>query len=321
MRPKALVVLLNSVKTQTLYPNEILIVDGSTDDKTKLLFANESFKNLGYYKVDARERGLTKQRNIGISKVDSTIDIVCFLDDDIILESTYFENLIETYSIYPDAIAIGGYITNEVKWKKNKGTVLYDEYLQDGFVRKLGQRNVLRKRLGLLSNQPPGFMPEFSNGFSVSFLPPTNKVYEVEYFMGGVASYKKEVFNQILFSDYFEGYGLYEDLDFCLRVSKLGKLYVNTSAKLEHYHEPSGRPNLYQYGKMIVRNGWYVWRVKYPRPTFKSRLQWNVIVFLQILLRGFNFFSTNKRVETFTEIVGRKIGWWSLVFNKPQVLK
>lgn len=319
MRPKALSELLNSVKEQTVYPNEILIIDGSTDDKTNLLFANESFKNLSYYKVDATERGLTKQRNIGISKVDDTIDIVCFLDDDTILEPTYFENLIETYSIYPYAIAVGGYISNEVHWKKKDKAVLYNEYEQDEFVRKLGQRNVLRKRLGLLSNQPPGIMPEFSNGFSVSFLPPTDKVYEVEYFMGGVSSYKKEVFNQISFSDYFEGYGLYEDLDFCLRVSKLGKLYVNTAAKLEHHHEPSGRPNLYHYGKMVVRNGWYVWRVKYPNPNVKARIQWNVIVFIQIFLRGLNFFSTNKRVEALTETLGRKIGWWSLVFNKPKV--
>jgi GT2 family glycosyltransferase len=55
---------------------------------------------------------------------------------------------------------------------------------------------------------------------------------------------------------------LYEDTDFTLRVSKTGKLYLNTTAKLNHHHDASGRPNQYQYGKMVVRNGWYVWRTK-----------------------------------------------------------
>src|SRR5690606_18527823 len=124
----------------------------------------------------------------------------------------------------------------------------------DGWVRKLGERNNLRKRLGLLSDMPPGYMPESSNGFSIGFLPPSGKVYPVEFFMGGVASYKKSLFKKIKFSAYFEGYGLYEDMDFCLRASQVGQLYVNTAAQLYHYHEEEGRPNKFQYGKMVVRN-------------------------------------------------------------------
>jgi carbohydrate-selective porin OprB len=53
---------------------------------------------------------------------------------------------------------------------------------------------------------------------------------------------------------------LYEDADFALRVSKIG-VYLNTAAQLHHYHDVQGN-NQYQYGKMVVRNGWYVWRVK-----------------------------------------------------------
>jgi hypothetical protein len=45
----------------------------------------------------------------------------------------------------------------------------------------------------------------------------------------------------------------------------MGKLYLNTAAQLDHYHD-AGRPNQYQYGRMVVRNGWYVWRTKNPIP-------------------------------------------------------
>ena len=107
---------------------------------------------------------------------------------------------------------------------KPKEKTTFIEYEIDGYVRNLGSRNVIRKKLGLLSNRLPCFMPEYSNGFSVGNLPPNNKIYEAEYFMGGVSSFKKDVVTNIKFSEYFEGYGLYEDLEYCLRVSKNYKL-------------------------------------------------------------------------------------------------
>ena len=319
MRPDAIVKLLQSVNIQSLYPNEILIIDGSTNDKTKEIIKQNSYQNLHYFKVDYSQRGLTKQRNFGIQKVDDDCEIVCFLDDDVILESSYFEKLLETYAIHSDALAVGGTITNEVKWEQKTARVAPNEFEFDGFVRKIGERNVLRKRFGLLSDKPPGIMPDFSNGFPISYFPPTYKIFEVEYFMGGVSSYKKSLFEKISFSNYFEGYGLYEDMDFCLRASRIGKLFVNTAARLEHYHQESGRPNNYKYGKMVVRNGWYVWRVKYSKPSLKARIKWNAIVLLQITLRGTNIFNSSNKIEALTEMVGRKIGWFSLLFNKPKV--
>ncbi|MFK5983536.1 MAG: glycosyltransferase [Flavobacteriaceae bacterium] len=320
MRPKPLLALLKSVKKQTLYPSQIIIVDGSTNNLTKEAIEKNGFNNLEYYLVEEKDRGLTKQRNIGIEKTGKNIAVVCFLDDDTILEKEYFERIINTYIKYPDAIAVGGYITNEVEWKKKTKPVLFDEFEKDGHIRKIGKRNLIRKRLGLLSDQEPGIMPFFSNGFPVSFLPPTDRIYKVEYFMGGVSSYKKNLFHQISFSNYFEGYGLYEDLDFCLRTSKIGKLYVNTAAKLAHHHEVAGRPNKYAYGSMVVRNGWYVWRIKYSKPSLKARFKWNAIVLLQIFLRGVNVFTTNKRKEALTETFGRISGWFSLLYNKPTIL-
>jgi GT2 family glycosyltransferase len=162
-------------------------------------------------------------------------------------------------------------------------------------------------------------MPTFSHGRSVSFLPPSGKTYHIEQLMGGVSSYKKEVFKTLKFSTFFEGYGLYEDADFSLRLAKLGKLYVNTKAKLTHHHEASGRPNMFKYGKMVIRNGWYVWRVKYSKPSFKARIKWHATAFLLTLIRFTNVFNTNSKSEAFSETLGRIVGWWSLIFKKPKV--
>ena len=318
-RPKAIVELLKSVQLQSIYPNEILIVDGSEDDDTKNILTKKPFKNICYFKVTEKHRGLTKQRNFGIKKVAGGIEVVCFLDDDTILDENYFKELINSYTNYPNAVGIGGYITNEVEWKIQKEEKCSKKYYCiDGFKRKEGLRFRIRKFLKLIDKTPPGFMPRFSHGRSISFLPPSNKIYPVEFFMGGVSSFKKEVFDKIKFSTYFEGYGLYEDLDFCLRVSRTGHLYVNTSAKLAHHHEEAGRPNKFNYGKMVVRNGWYVWRVKYPKPTFKAKVLFHLNVILLLKLRFINSFSGTHKKEAFTEGIGRLVGWFSLFLNKPK---
>lgn len=317
-RPKPLVNLLQSVVNQTLYPNEILIIDGSDDNETQKIITENNFKNLKYYKVDTQNRGLTKQRNFGISKINQNSEIVCFLDDDVVLENNYFENIIATYSIFPNALAVGGYITNEVKWLQNTQPENSNLYCIDGYCRKESSRFIARKKVGLDCKELPGFLPNFSHGRSVGYLPPTNKIYEVELFMGGVASYKKEVFSKLNFSTYFDGYGLYEDADFCLRLAKIGKLYVNTAARLAHYHHPAGRPNQFQYGKMVLRNGWYIWRIKNPKPNFKDTLKWHAISLFLIAIRFTNVFNTNQKKQAFTETLGRISGWFSLFISKPK---
>ncbi|MDT0648870.1 glycosyltransferase family 2 protein [Autumnicola edwardsiae] len=319
-RPQALLKLLNSIQEQYLYPHQILIIDGSTDQNTEKILRENQFENLECFQVSEEDRGLTKQRNFGIKKVAASSEIVCFLDDDIVLTPSYFENLISTYIEFPDTVGVGGYIIDDVEWRESDiPKVAFDEFYLDGWKRKLGSRNVLRKKLNLLSNKPPGYMPDFSNGFSTGFLPPSGKTYPVEFFMGGVASYKADLFKKINFSEYFQGYGLYEDMDFCLRASNVGKLYVNTNAKLYHYHEEGGRPNKFKYGEMVLRNGWYVWRVKFRNPPLKAKFKWHATAWLLTLIRLGNVVSTSEKKAAFTESLGRISGWWSLLWNKPKV--
>ncbi|WP_090839315.1 glycosyltransferase family 2 protein [Olleya namhaensis] len=319
MRPKAIIKLLESVNNQTLYPNEIIVIDGSTDTLTQAVLKTNTFNNLKYYNVDAIDRGLTKQRNIGISKVSNTSNIVCFLDDDVILEPSYFEQIVNTYSIYPKALAVGGYITNEVDWKLSDNTNSKNNFYYDGWMRNESSRFKMRAVFGLEPDAKPGYLPTFAHGRSIGFLPPSGKTYNVEQIMGGVASYKKEVFDSLSFSTYFEGYGLYEDADFSIRLAKLGPIYINTRARLAHYHDGSGRPNQYNYGKMVVRNSWYVWRVKYAKPSFKARFKFYATTILLMTIRGTNSITSQEKRKALTETLGRFVGLISLIFNKPSI--
>jgi GT2 family glycosyltransferase len=318
-RPEAIIKLLRSIKEQTVYPDQILVVDGSLDDHTKNSLPQQEFPKIEYFKVGKEDRGLTRQRNFGISKLVPQIEIVFFLDDDVIISPAYFEEILGTYQYFPQALGVSGYTVNETEWKavEENYTPSFGEFMFDGWVRKEGSRFLLRRKFGLQPDVPPGYMPEFSHGYSAGFLPPSGKTYEVEMLMGGIASYRKQVFSEFQFSPFFEGYGLYEDADFSLRVSRIGKLYVNTAAKLEHYHDEAGRPNKFRYGKMVVRNGWYVWRVRHQNPSLLGKLKWHGTSFLLTLVRLGNIFNTPKKKEALTESLGRIAGWWSLLLERP----
>lgn len=319
MRPTPLLQLLQSVKEQTLYPDEILIVDGSTNEETELVLKENQFSNLYYFSVPPEQRGLTKQRNYGVERVGTEIEIVCFLDDDTILEKDYFDEIIRTFADDLTISGVGGVAVNENRWSLIDPNKKYNkhQYVQmEGYVYKEGQRNVVRNYLGLQSNLGPGRVPDFWHSKTCGF-PLNGKTHEVDLLIGMSFSFRKKVFDSIQFSIYFEGYGLYEDADFCIRALQFGKNTINTKAQLYHYHNPSGRPNQYQYGKMVVRNGWYVWRVKNPKPFFDAQLKWHSITILLILIRFSNTFTTTKRKQAFIEALGRTVGWWSLLWDKP----
>lgn len=317
LRPDTLVELLQSVQNQDIYPDEILIIDGSTNDNTKKALDQLQFENLNYFLVSDENRGLTKQRNFGISKIANDSEFVCFLDDDTVLEKDYFSQMLKTFQTNRDVIGVGGVAINECKWKPQIDTVFYNPkkyYLFEGYVYKESLRNVIRNYLGLNSNLGLGKMPTFSHARPCVF-PLTGKTYDVDLLIGMSMSFRKVLFENIKFSSFFEGYGLYEDADFSLRALDFGKNVVNTNAKLSHFHEPSGRPNQFQYGKMVVRNGWYVWRVKNPNPVLKDRFKWHSITALLTILRFSNIFTTSKRKQAFTETAGRIVGWFQILIK------
>lgn len=317
MRPKEIIKVLDSIKKQTIYPYQIIVVDASTNVNTVNSIENYSMNNLDFFYVDETYRGAAKQRNFGIDKLKNDIEIVFFLDDDVVLLPNYCEEIINTYQSNPKALGVGGYIIDNVKWiKVNEGyKPKFSDYIVDNYVTKLTTRNKIRKYFGLLSNLPPGFFPEFSHGFGL--LPPSNKIYPTEQMIGCSCSYRKNELDKQNFDSFFEGYSLYEDSALSLRTAMKGPLFINTNAKLYHYHAESGRPNKFNYGKMVVRNGWYVWRLKFPNPSFKAKIKWHLTTLLLMFLRLLNVFTTRKRQEAFTESVGRMFAYLQLIYNKP----
>ena len=317
-RAEALNRLLASVVTQHIYPDEILVIDGSLDDRTRESLSQQNIKNLSYFKVEEQDRGLTRQRNFGIEKLNPKAEIVSFLDDDVVLEPSYIAAVLGAFDSDPDIVGVGGVATNENLWKPSHRKHSTDKvYVFEGFERKESQRFYLRNILGLQSAELPGIMPDFSHGRTYGY-PLTGNNYEVDLLIGMSMSFRRKVIDAEKFSLYFDGYGLYEDADYSLRALNYGKNVICTSARLQHHHDPFGRPNLYEYGKMVIRNGWYVWRVKYPNPSLKARFRWNATALLLTLIRLSNVLTTSDKKGALKETCGRVVGWWSLLNYKPE---
>jgi GT2 family glycosyltransferase len=174
----------------------------------------------------------------------------------------------------------------------------------------------LRRALGLAGDLPPGFMPRTGHGRSVGFIPPDGSDYPIEFGVGCALNWRRSILEKEGFSPFFEGYGLYEDLDFCIRASRRAPLYFCTLARTAHYHATAGRPRSFHYGKMVVRNGWYVWRLRWPSPRRSDRLRWWCTTFLLLVCRLVDFRSA-RRTDGVLEGAGRIAGAVSLLMNPP----
>lgn len=320
-RPESLKSLLLSLRKLIRKPNEVLIIDGSNDLLTKEIIDADFYEEVLYFRVSKNNKGLTRQRNYGIGQTSDQSDIVAFVDDDTVLEADYFQVIEETFLKNPDIGGIGGVAINENQWRKIDGNVNLDSrnyYQLDGFYIKETSRTKIRKILCLDSPLPPFQMPDFSHVRASGF-PPTDKFYEVDLLVGMSFAFRKFIVSRQKFSLFFDGYGLYEDADYSIRALRFGKNVMHTGVKLSHFHHPSGRPNYYKYGKMVIRNGFYVWRLKYPEPSLKAKIKWHATAFLLTLLRGGNTITGPHRTQALQEFSGRVAGWFSLVLGEKPI--
>lgn len=308
-RASALKNLLGALRHVEEPPEEIVVVDSSPGDESEKVIRSFPDLPLRYFRVGARERGLTRQRNIAAK--ESRGDVVVFFDDDIVPARDFFRELRACWARHPDAAGIGGLIVGE-EWRRvNERTRGVGWYTFEGWARREPWRWRARRLLGLSSPLAPGRMPPEGHGRPVNF-PPSGKDYIVDFVMGGVSSWRLQVVRKVRFSTFFEGYGLYEDLDFCIRAGREGAIVLCTRAQVQHHHDPSGRPNRFLYGRMVVRNGWYVWRQKWPAPSIGNRCKWWAITVLLTLIR------IPQGISGFAEACGRMVGWFEVLFSPPK---
>jgi len=303
-RPAAVRRLLEALSSQTCPPAEVLVVDASPDAETEaVVSAAALLPGLVYDRVPQEERGLTRQRNRGIARAQG--DVIAFLDDDTVPEPAYFAELLACFERHPEAVGVGGHIANEVEWRPAAGSSGLAVYRSGDWERREDYRWRLRRLLRLESPFPAGWMPPSGHPRACGFVPPDGEDHRVELFMGGASAWTRGLLERVRFSPWFEGYGLYEDLDFCLRAGREGSLWLCTRARLAHLHYAPGRPNRFRYGEMVVRNGWRVWRLRWPGLAWPDRGRWWATTSLLALCRLGDAVRGPEREAALTEALGR----------------
>ena len=114
-RPQDVCALLSNLSKQAKLPEELILVDGAPNS----IKATENLCKINRNKLPFKlkylrsSRGTAIQRNFGIEEAKG--EFIAFIDDDIRLESAFFENIINVFK--KDQIkAVGGivgYRTNE----------------------------------------------------------------------------------------------------------------------------------------------------------------------------------------------------------------
>ena len=102
---------LLSLLAQTKKPFEILVIENSDNLYAEKIINNleSQFKKhnvfLYYFKNSINSGAIA--RNLGVSKAKG--DLIAFLDDDVLLDPNYYEEIGKVFLEYPDALGVHGY--------------------------------------------------------------------------------------------------------------------------------------------------------------------------------------------------------------------
>ena len=222
-RPSALVAALESVLAQSRPPSRILVVDQSAHPVKERLqqIVGEHGAPLTYLHVYP-DSGLVRAKRKAVES--SQEELVCFLEDDVILDRKFLEELEKTLVTRPDALGVGGICRNSPR--KN---------LVYAFLHKIFYRGVFldsRPWITLRAGQESG--------------PPIPSTI----LSGGISAYRRKVLKAIPFVPE-EGFHMMEDMHFSRKVTeRFGPcLWINPQATLQHFPAKEGRARLGEFEK------------------------------------------------------------------------
>lgn len=250
-RPEELRDCLASILNQTVKPTEVIIVDdGDLPEVPLELEIREAGINYVYLK---KERpGLTESRNEGIRLAQC--EVIFFLDDDVILLPDYMEQILRVYDEQEGFVAgVGGLEDNKPPMRRRD------------YVKRLFELPFFTWGLREGRVLPSGFCTQYGETPY-----PLKEIKIVDFLSGGASSFHRKIFEEFSFTQHYREYGLGEDKDFTVMVSRRYPLYLNPKARLIHLEAGAMRPQDRRWSRMYligtyllftrhVKRGWWDW--------------------------------------------------------------
>ena len=294
-RSTVLAKALTDIMKQNVQFDEIIIVDSSSDDKTKYLcdeYNANSKWNIRYFK--ALEAGAATQRNQGVS--ESTQPFICFMDDDVYLEDLCLERLWKGISTDPQVGGINAMITNQKYIPLGKAT---------RFICRIINGRSLASYAGKCIGPAYNFLPDDNEGLA-EYVP-------VDWLNLGCTIYRREVLPAPPFPGNFKGYSMMEDLTLSLTVGKSRKLLNARNARLYHDSQPGDyKQNIVLLEKMELVNRHFIMTKVLNRTAFSDYLKLFLLESFFIVSLATSF----KKIKRLPESIwGKLSGIKQIIFN------
>ena len=218
-RPVLLGELIKNLSLVELKPYITVVVDSS--DSISVEETQYTPNHIIFIKAEVKSASV--QRNIGIdfllsSQYSEEIELICFLDDDVLVPKKYFDVILENFMDNQEIVGFSGVAqtTHNMQRKKFRRNIVSD------WIGISGDAGTLTKAAVNIS--PVGL----------------HQKSEVEWLIG-CSTWRKEIFANLRFEEKFEGQSIFEDVIFSARARKSGKLLCDPELVLEHSMAPIGR--------------------------------------------------------------------------------
>lgn len=233
-RPAELDACIRSVERQTVRPAQLLLCLPHDEDCTI-----ESDLPMS---VVHSEPGLPIQRNAALEYVES--ELVAFIDDDVVLAPDYLEAVCAWFADHESCVGVSGNVENDKRRRvvSRMFRVLFAMANDDGRLRRSGDAIYLHH--------------------------PTEPT-RVEFLSGCNMVYRSIVATAMKFDEALVGYAYMEDVDFSMRASLSGELWMLDAALLVHQRTPTSRVPKCEYVAQVFGNSAYLF-AKHRR-TFNLR--------------------------------------------------
>ena len=231
-RPNQLRSVLTSIKGQSVQPQQIVVVDGGDDP---IEAATREFPDLPISYITVCPPGLTKQKNAGVSATHPDMNLIGFIDDDMILEDGALAAMLDFWEAASQEM--GGASFN-----------LPDFENTNSWIKSMPQR------LFFIDNHEFGRVHR--SGFNSTIWNPATDS-QVQWLGGGYTVWRKQVFEHFQFDEWFAGSGLWEDVRFSHQVGRNYQLSVVAKAKAVHVDAPITVDRQFLLGKTQIINWIY----------------------------------------------------------------
>ena len=206
-RAEDLELTISSLLLQTRMADELIIVDQS---RTQSVLKTSPLPLKYIY--NPQITGASQARNEGMKQ--ATGDIWLFLDDDVLLEPDFIEQILRAYD--PGVTGVSGIVTNYSAPPIFRR--LWELVFEVGPFRD--DRQSVYRKAETLRNAGPA---------------------RVRQFGAGLMSFRANALRGLWFDESLQGASFGEDIDFCARLPRNSILLITPQARLFHKRSPEGR--------------------------------------------------------------------------------